>query len=105
MTSANGDVPRHLTSVQALRALAALLVLVGHTVSNINRAAAATGAPTPAIVHLPGGFGVDLFFAISGFIMVVSSEQLFGLPGAGRTFLERRLVRIVPLYWLATLAY
>ena len=46
--------------------------------------------------------GVDLFFVISGFIMVYSSEDLFGARGAWRTFLTRRLVRIVPLYWLTT---
>ncbi len=105
MTDVKDYATRSLASVQALRAVAAVLVLVGHTVSNINHAAAATGAPTPTAVHVPGGFGVDLFFAISGFIMVISSERLFGQPGAGRTFLERRLIRIVPLYWLATLAY
>ena len=49
-----------------------------------------------------GNVGVDLFFVISGFIMVYSSEAIFGSPGASGTFLRRRLVRIVPLYWAAT---
>ena len=47
--------------------------------------------------------GVDLFFVISGFIMVVSCWPEFGKPYAPRRFIVRRLVRIVPLYWLATL--
>jgi exopolysaccharide production protein ExoZ len=51
---------------------------------------------------LYGQFGVDLFFVISGFVMVYSSERLFGQPGAPMTFFARRLTRIVPLYWAAT---
>jgi exopolysaccharide production protein ExoZ len=46
--------------------------------------------------------GVDLFFVISGFIMVYSSEPLYGQPGAARQFFSRRLARIVPLYWVTT---
>jgi exopolysaccharide production protein ExoZ len=39
---------------------------------------------------------------ISGFLMVYSCERLFGRPWASAQFFKRRLVRIVPLYWLAT---
>ncbi|CAB3750150.1 acyltransferase [Burkholderia puraquae] len=47
---------------------------------------------------LPSGqAGVDVFFVISGFIM---SEVA---PREGRAFLRKRLIRIVPLYWLTTL--
>jgi peptidoglycan/LPS O-acetylase OafA/YrhL len=46
--------------------------------------------------------GVDLFFVISGFIMVYSSETLFASPGGAYTFLARRIGRIVPLYWITT---
>ncbi|MBN3768763.1 acyltransferase [Burkholderia sp. Se-20378] len=44
-----------------------------------------------------GQAGVDVFFVISGFIMSVVA------PREGRAFLRRRLIRIVPLYWLTTL--
>jgi hypothetical protein len=50
-----------------------------------------------------GAAGADLFFVISGFIMVYSSEALFAAPGASRIFFARRLLRIVPLYWAMTL--
>src|SRR5262249_37013005 len=43
-----------------------------------------------------------LFFVISGFVMVYSSERLFGRPGAPIKFFARRLARILPLYWAAT---
>jgi exopolysaccharide production protein ExoZ len=85
-----------LVSIQALRAIASLLVFWGHA---INAVTAAVPAEFP---HLYGPFGVDLFFVISGFVMVYSSERLFGQPGAPITFFARRLARIVPLYWAAT---
>jgi exopolysaccharide production protein ExoZ len=105
MSDANSSATQPLPTVQALRALAATLVLAGHTLSNISRVAVATGAAAPAAIRLPGGSGVDLFFAISGFIMVVSAERLFGSSSAARVFLARRAIRLIPLYWLATLAY
>ena len=45
-----------------------------------------------------GAAGVDIFFVISGFIMGATSLKL---PAAA--FVFKRLVRIVPLYWIATL--
>jgi exopolysaccharide production protein ExoZ len=41
--------------------------------------------------------GVDVFFVTSGFIMTLTGARL--APGE---FVVRRLVRIVPLYWLLT---
>ena len=47
-----------------------------------------------------GGFvGVDVFFVISGFIMYAAARDEPPLE-----FVRRRLVRVVPLYWMATLA-
>ncbi|MEA2964715.1 MAG: exopolysaccharide production protein ExoZ [Alphaproteobacteria bacterium] len=85
-----------LVSIQALRAIAALLVFWGHAINAVHQKIEAD------FPHLYGPFGVDLFFVISGFVMVYSSERLFGQPGAPITFFVRRLARIVPLYWLAT---
>jgi peptidoglycan/LPS O-acetylase OafA/YrhL len=78
--------------------------LVGHTNSELNRAAAAGGTAFGAI-RFPGGFGVDLFFAVSGFIMVMASSRLFSQRDAARVFLARRVTRVAPLYWLVTLVY
>jgi exopolysaccharide production protein ExoZ len=85
-------------SVQLLRAVAALLVLSGHVIG------AATRAGNGPRVGLPTGAGVDLFFAISGFIMVFASDRLFTRPGASKAFFSRRIARVVPLYWLTTTA-
>jgi exopolysaccharide production protein ExoZ len=91
-----------LVLVQSLRALAALLVLAGHTQGMVVANAKARGETLTALAF-PGGFGVDLFFCISGFIMVVSSKYLFGAADSRSTFIVRRATRLVPLYWIATL--
>jgi exopolysaccharide production protein ExoZ len=91
-----------LWTVQWMRAAAALMIIVGHSggaVANVAEQARA-GFTRPNI--LPWGAGVDLFFVISGFIMVHASRRLFGQPDAIAEFLKRRLTRIIPLYWLTT---
>lgn len=81
-----------LYSIQYLRALAALLVVVAHAFSH------QIGVDN-AFVVLAGRLGVVLFFVISGFIMVYISGSGAFSPA---TFLKRRIIRIVPLYWLFT---
>lgn len=47
-----------------------------------------------------GATGVDIFFAISGFVMAVSIPGLRGTPAEkAKGFLWRRFARIIPLYW------
>ncbi len=81
--------------IQYLRAVAALMVVWVHALYIIPGAAQQFNAPNF------GGAGVDLFFVISGFIMVVTTAEKELTPAE---FFCRRIVRIVPLYWLATLA-
>jgi peptidoglycan/LPS O-acetylase OafA/YrhL len=45
---------------------------------------------------------VDIFFVISGFVMTVSSAPLLTATHPARTFLARRLERILPMYWIVT---
>jgi exopolysaccharide production protein ExoZ len=73
--------PQPLASISYLRALAAVAVVESH-----------------ATQGLIGQAGVDVFFVISGFIMwtITSTET------APHVFLLRRVIRIVPLYWVAT---
>jgi exopolysaccharide production protein ExoZ len=49
--------------------------------------------------------GVDLFFVVSRFIMVYASKDAFGKPSEAIDFLQRRIIRIVPLYRIATGAF
>ena len=88
--------------IQALRALAAFMVAVHHVQPDAAILAAQAGLSFQRNDWLPWMAGVDIFFVVSGFIMVHASDTLFGRPNAPTLFLQRRLVRIVPLYWAAT---
>jgi len=88
--------PKYL-GLQVARLLAAGLVLVTHgtfyTSERLSRG---------FYVWRQGAAGVDLFFVLSGFVMVYSSTRLFSDPDGWKVFAERRIVRIVPIYWIAT---
>jgi peptidoglycan/LPS O-acetylase OafA/YrhL len=91
-----------LRSLQALRALAALLVVALHALATL-RAAGRQSALADAIGPY-GHVGVDIFFVLSGLLMVATTAHAApGLASAG-AFLRARLRRIVPLYWLLTSA-
>jgi len=98
-----------LDSIQMLRGLAALFVLLYHiALEQIN----AVGRPPDVdswLLHGPwiqGYAGVDLFFVISGFIMVYVTRAHDSTPNKGRkiaevgAFLYRRIIRIYPLWWV-----
>lgn len=73
-------------ALNAIRLLLAAFVVVDHSFK------AATGEPGP-LPYL-GGFAVDGFFAISGFLIVGSRLRM-----AMRPFLWRRGLRLMPGYW------
>jgi len=83
--------------IQALRIAAACLVVVTHSTFY-----AFERLDKSISVWQRGTRGVDVFFVISGFVMIYSSQRLLALPGGWKTFAEQRIVRIVPLYWLVT---
>ena len=88
--------------LQALRGIAALLVVTDHALLEISH-----NDPRNAITHIAwtlGNAGVYIFYIISGFIMVHICWESFGRKAAAANFLRRRVIRIVPLYWLATFA-
>jgi exopolysaccharide production protein ExoZ len=87
-----------LFALQLLRAVAATGVVISHVRYDFLHH---FGLPDglPGFINA-GAAGVDLFFVISGFVMVYSSETLFGRDRAATIFLVRRVARIVPLYWL-----
>jgi exopolysaccharide production protein ExoZ len=74
-------------SIQYLRAVAALSVVLFHTFQCTNNGFAV------------GAAGVDVFFVISGFVLWTVIEARPIGPGV---FLWRRAVRVVPLYWTIT---
>lgn len=90
-----------LPNIQILRAIAALAVVFYHDGIETTNICTSIGTPCNYDFWV-GGFGVPLFFIISGFIMVMTSWNSFGQVGAPLDFIKRRITRIVPLYWLIT---
>ncbi|MEM9825831.1 MAG: acyltransferase [Planctomycetota bacterium] len=93
--------PRHLPALDGVRGLAILAVMWFHL----------PGGSMPAIsnrliqITQPGYFGVDVFFALSGFlitrILLVEPPRL----DSAKRFLIKRALRIFPIYYLFLLGY
>lgn len=88
---------RQMEWLQALRAFAALAVLLFHTKDAFSQ------YPVIQKILGQGFFGVDVFFCLSGYIMCLSCSQK--APGVrnGLRFLLMRGARIYSGYWLALL--
>jgi exopolysaccharide production protein ExoZ len=82
-----------LTNIQLLRAVAAYLVVFVHLSDLLPM------TPITEFLHYKGYSGVDLFFVISGFIMVYTSSRK---KISASQFMLNRIKRIVPLYYLVT---
>lgn len=70
----------HFDSIQILRGITALFIVLEH-IRFLNC----------------GAFGVDIFFCLSGFMIMFSTHR------STKYFLRKRLIRILPLYYLMTL--
>ena len=78
-------------SIQYLRGIAALMVVLHHACQST------TGSEGSAGGFNIGQAGVDIFFVISGFIMYSMARDK-----TVSDFLWDRIIRIVPMYWIAT---
>lgn len=76
-----------INSIQFMRAVACLMVVVHHALSLAGNSTAAVGAA-----------GVDIFFVISGFVMVVATKE----NETSGLFIKKRIIKVVPMYWIAT---
>jgi len=88
-----------LDFIQALRGIAAVLVMLRHAGDYLY------GTPFESFarsVLWPGFDGVDLFFLISGFIMVYTTRNVAPSPQAALSFCLRRFARIWPPYAIVT---
>ena len=95
-----------LSSLQALRAIAALTVVAHHSF----RATTVFAVPPPRSILVPppwlvqlGAAGVDVFFVISGFLMTFISDPYFAGRKTPAQFLIQRMIRIWPPYVVASL--
>ena len=98
----------HLTPLTWLRALAAFLVVVSHSMRGAEVSYfPSDGEPTLLLVRLfdLGDFGVCLFFVLSGCTLTLSTHhRLKSLAGIGPFYL-RRFMRIWPAFAVSLLVY
>ncbi len=80
-----------LHSLQYLRAIAATAVVWSHAAIQVDS--------YKPFLSETGAFGVDIFFVISGFIMVYIAKE----TDSPRRFFVNRVRRVIPLYWFFTL--
>lgn len=94
---------RKILSIQVLRALAASMVAFHHVwkVSCFGEASAITASQPFGNM---AGFGVYVFFVISGFLMVVTLKKGVDHAPLAGAFITSRLERIYPIYMLCVLA-
>ena len=91
-----------LKTVQACRGGAALLVLVFHTSYLFAMAKYFHSQPFGRVFDF-GWAGVDLFFVLSGFIILHAHRADLGRPERLPRYLIRRTQRIYPTYWAVLL--
>ncbi|MCX8957235.1 acyltransferase [Erwinia psidii] len=82
-----------MVSIQWLRALAVTMVIVFHVLLKAHILG------FTELTFSQGAAGVDLFFIISGFIMIYITR---GRDFAFFDFMTRRVMRIIPFYWLVS---
>ncbi len=103
MTLKRGSAPEFNNALHALRAFAATMVFAVHLFDSFNThffpAYEPLNAAMPYIKRF-GTFGVELFFIISGFV-IMNSLSKYTL----REFYLRRLIRIYPVFAFFTLAF
>ncbi|MBN9142835.1 MULTISPECIES: acyltransferase family protein [unclassified Novosphingobium] len=96
-----------IAGVQYLRAIAAIAVVLDHC---CGMAAFDKYYGRKSILFdflVSGSFGVNLFFLISGFIIVVSSTKFKSLTPSKTLgdFFKARAIRILPMMWLTIISY
>ena len=86
-----------MVQLQYIRAIAALLVVYYHAILQLQKVLPGSSLTSADI----GDSGVDLFFVLSGFVMSVTTSAR---PVSTFEFYWKRIRRIAPLYWSATVA-
>jgi peptidoglycan/LPS O-acetylase OafA/YrhL len=94
------DVPpkARLFGIEAIRACAATMVVAYHVARHLDKA---EGLPYLRQATQFGHSGVDLFFVVSGFIILFVHRRDIGRPSRLGHYLARRFSRVMPMYWIA----
>ena len=89
---------RTLTGLEAVRGIASVAVVLYHAARHLHKNH--SGAALAAIFQF-GHAGVDLFFVLSGFIIMFVHFDDLGRPARLGHYVQRRLTRLMPTYWVA----
>jgi exopolysaccharide production protein ExoZ len=92
------DRSRQLASIQVARGVAALAVVAYH--AQLTQPKYFQGTDVLPSFFSGGISGVDLFFVISGFVMVLTTRGKHGSPRRVGEFAWNRFFRIYPTYWV-----
>jgi peptidoglycan/LPS O-acetylase OafA/YrhL len=88
---------RHMPALDGIRGIAILIVMLSHFTANLNLSSVRIA---PAIRFIENGWiGVDLFFALSGFLITGILFDTRGDRAYFKNFYMRRALRIFPLYY------
>lgn len=90
-----------IQNIQALRGIAVLMVVLMHSL-HIEQKYGGAQSLLPHFFQF-GMAGVDLFFVISGFVMVTVTRGKFQNPRQSLRFVYHRMARIYPTYWVYSL--
>ncbi|MBO9580342.1 MAG: acyltransferase [Sphingobium sp.] len=89
-----------LHSLQVMRAVAAFMVALYHAHLVLIERHLATASEAEMYVFAFGRAGVHMFFVLSGFIMVMTTNES---RYSFKDFIARRFGRIYPIYWISVL--
>ena len=100
MDTTGGSAVRRNASLDLLRGMAILMVVLVHC----QEEAKSAGPALAWFTQRCGELGVPLFFMVSGYTMMLTFGRTVDLA-ATRSFYIRRVFRIVPLFWIAIVFY
>jgi exopolysaccharide production protein ExoZ len=90
--------PEKLAGIEAARGGAAALVVFYHAARHMD---AACHVPFLRALLQFGHAGVDVFFVLSGFIILFVHFDDVGRPSRLGRYVSRRVTRVLPVYWVA----
>lgn len=103
MSATTGE-NKHFPALDGIRGIAILLVLLSHAVDFLGpvprRLPGLIWPQIMTITFLPGWAGVDLFFALSGFLITGILLRARRSPTYFSSFYARRALRIFPVYYV-----
>lgn len=92
---------KRIDTLQIVRAVAAILVMLYHLTHFFETKYGYTFAFG---LFKNGGYAVDYFFALSGFIIYLIHKKDIGEANKFTTYVTKRIIRVYPIYWVISFA-